>query len=282
MRDGSEGPVYEVVEGWGPLPEGWELGMTIGVSMDSRGRVYAFCRGTHPVVVFDRDGGVLDSWGDGIFTTPHHIHIDGRDGVWLTDSGDHTVRKFTVEGELLHTLGVKDVPGEEGAPFNRPADTFVLPSGEFYVADGYVNSRVHKYSADYELEFSWGRPGDGPGEFEIPHGIWVEGDRVYVADRQNNRIQVFTLGGEYLEEWGGFLQPCNLFMAGGRIYVPELQGRVSILDGEGRLLARLGGERGHEPGEFFAPHSVYVDSNGDLYVAETLAGARLQKFVLRG
>ena len=275
MRDGSEGLVYEVVEGW-------ELGMAIGVVMDSRGRVYVFCRGTHPVVIFDRDGDVLDSWGDGVFTTPHYIEIDRHDHVWCTDSGDHTVRKFTVEGELLHTLGVKDVPGEEGAPFNRPADTFVLPSGEFYVADGYVNSRVHKYSADCELEFSWGGPGDGPGEFEIPHGIWVEGDRVYVADRQNNRIQVFTLGGEYLEEWGGFLQPCNLFMAGGRIYVPELQGRVSILDGEGKLLARLGGERGHEPGEFYAPHSVYVDSNGDLYVAETLDGSRLQKFVLRG
>ena len=144
-----------------------------------------------------------------------------------------------------------------------------------------MNSRVHKYSADCELEFSWGGPGDGPGEFEIPHGIRVEGGRVYVADRQNNRIQIFTLGGEYLEEWGGFLQPCNLFMAGGRIYVPELQGRVSILDGEGGLLTRLGGERGHGPGEFFAPHSAYVDSNGDLYVAETLAGARVQKFVLR-
>jgi DNA-binding beta-propeller fold protein YncE len=281
MRNGSEGLVYDVVEGWGPLPEGWELGMALAVDMDSRGRVYVFCRGTHPVVVFDRDGGVLDSWGDGVFTTPHYIEIDRHDHVWCTDSGDHTVRKFTAEGELLLTLGVKDVPGEEGAPFNRPTGTFLLPSGEFYVADGYVNSRVHKYSADCRLEFSWGGPGDGPGEFEIPHGVWVEGDRVYVADRQNNRIQVFTLGGEYLEEWGDLLQPCNIYFAGGRFYVPELQGRVSILDGDGGLLTRLGGERGHKPGEFYAPHGVYVDSNGDLYVAETLAGARVQKFVRR-
>ena len=281
---GSVGPTFDVVEGWGGVPEGWELTMVPGVAVDSKDRVYVFCRGTHPVVVFNREGRFLRSWGDGVFTTPHFIHIDRGDNVWLVDSGDHTVRKYTTEGEHMLTMGEEGVPGEEGEPFNRPADIYITESGEAYVADGYGNSRVHKYSRDGEHLFSWGVSGDGPGEFNLPHGVWVEEDegRVWVADRQNGRLQIFTLDGEYVDEWGGFLQPCNVYMDGEkRVYVPELQARMTVLSQEGEILTRWGGERSHAPGEFFAPHDACVDSHGDLYVGESLAGARVQKFALR-
>jgi len=279
VRFGSDDLSYEVVEGWGELPKKWEFGHVIGVAGDSQDRVYVFNRGEHPVVVFDRDGRFLRSWGEGVFGNPHGIYIDGGGLVYCTDSGDHTVRKFTADGELLRTWGTKDEPREE-KPFNRPTDVAIAPSGEMYVSDGYGNSRVHKYSPEGELLLSWGEPGDGPGQFEIPHDVWVHGDgRVIVSDRQNDRIQIFTPDGEYLEEWTGFTRPCAVFIDGEeRVYVPELMGRMSIVDIDGELLARWGGERSHEPGLFYAPHAAWVDSHGDLYVGETLDGKRIQKF----
>ena len=281
VRFGSEELSYEVVEGWGVLPEGWEFGHVIGVAGDSRDRVYVFNRGEYPVVVFDRDGECLRSWGEGVFKNPHGIYIDAEDRVYCTDSGDHTVRKFTADGELLRTWGTKDEPGGEGEPFNRPTDVAIAPSGEMYVSDGYGNSKVHKYSRDGELFLSWGEPGDGPGQFEIPHDVWVHKDgRVFVADRQNHRIQIFNPGGELLDIWTGFKQPCSVYIdPEDRVYVPELQARMSILDIEGNVLARWGGEKSTEPGMFIAPHASAVDSHGDLYIGETLAGSRIQKFV---
>lgn len=282
MGNGASELRYEVVEGWGRLPEGWVYTQVPGVAVDSRNRVFVFCRGEHPVIIFDREGNFQGSWGEGTFTTPHGIFIDANDDVFCIDSGDHTVRKFTGEGELLMTLGRKDKSGEDGEPFNRPTGAAVSASGELYVTDGYGNSSVHKFSPDGELLLSWGEPGDGPGQFDVPHDVWVANDDlVYVADRQNNRVQIFTSHGEYVEEWTGFRQPCTVFIdVEERIYVPELQSRMSVLDTEGRLLARWGGEKTHEPGLFVAPHCAWADVHGGLYVGEALQGQRIQKFEL--
>ncbi len=273
--------VYEVVEDWGALPEGWEFTQVPGVAVDSRDRVYVFCRGEHPVIVFDRDGRLLNSWGEGFFRTPHGIYIDGEDYVWCVDSEDHTVRKFTAEGELLLTIGKVDMPGEEGEPFNRPTDVAVSPGGDILVTDGYGNSRVHRFSPDGELLLSWGEKGVGPGQFDVPHGVWVTDDRlVYVVDRQNNRIQIFDEEGGYLDEWTGLLLPCTIYMdSKDRVYVSELRSRMSVLDREGRVLARWGGMSSDAPGQFVAPHCAWTDSHGGLYVGESLAGKRIQKFV---
>ena len=273
---------YEVAEGWGELPEGWTFTQVAGVAVDSQDRVYVFNRGEHPVIVFDRDGRFLNSWGEGIFKTPHGIYMGRDDRIYLADTGNHTVRKFTTDGKLLMTLGTKDRPGEKGAPFNRPTDVALSPSGELFVSDGYGNSRVHRYSPEGRLLLSWGEPGDGIGQFDLPHGIFVDRqDRVYVADRQNHRIQIFTSQGEFIAQWTGFRQPCTLFIdRDDNVYVPELQHRISILNMSGELLARWDEKPNHAPGRFVAPHTACTDSHGDLYVGEVLEGQRIQKFLV--
>lgn len=272
---------YEVNEGWGELPEGWSFTQVAGVAVDSRDRVFVFNRSPHPVIVLDRYGGFLTSWGEGVFKRPHGIYIGHDNRVYCADDGDHTVRKFTLDGKLLLVLGTEDLPGEDGRPFNRPTNVALSPSGEIYVSDGYSNARIHKFSPDGTLLLSWGEHGEGPGQFNIPHGVWVDGDnRVYVADRQNNRIQIFTSQGEYLTQWTGFLRPCSIFIdTENNVYIPELHARMSILSVDGELVARWGGERSDAPGQFIAPHCACTDSRGDLYIGETLKGQRIQKFV---
>ena len=279
MRFGSNEIGFEVVKGWGKLPEEWSFGHVIGVAVDDRDNVYVLNRGEHPVIIFGREGNFLDSWGEGEMTAPHGLHIEG-DIAYIADYREHTVCKYTLDGRLLHTWGTKGVPGADGEPFNRPTDVDVAPNGDIYISDGYENARVHKYSADDELLFSWGSHGNGPGEFDISHDVCVASDgRVFVADRQNHRIQIFTPFGEYITEWGGFKQPCSITMdKDGYVYVTELQQRFSILNPEGELVARWGGEKSLEPGLFMNPHCACIDSHGDLYVGETLEGSRIQKF----
>ena len=273
-------PVYEVVKGWGRLPDGWTFTQVAGVAVDSRDRVYVLCRGEHPIIVFGADGEFVESWGEGVFGRAHGAYIDGEDNFYCVDDGDHTVRKFSRNGELVFTLGTEDRPAEPGKPFNRPTDVALAPNGDLYISDGYANSRVHRYSRYGELIQSWGEPGTGPGQFNLPHGVWVKGDRVYVADRQNGRIQVFTLGGGYVEEWPGLARPCDIYIyRRGLVYVAELTSRVSILNLKGEVLARMGGEKIFAPGQFVAPHCLWKDSRGCLYVGEVLEGQRIQKFV---
>ena len=275
---------YEVAEGWGELPEGWKFTQVAGIAVDSQDRVYVFNRSEHPMIIFDRDGKFITSWGEGIFNNAHGIHMEADEYVYLADSGDHTVRKLTLDGKLIMTLGTKDQPGEDGAPFNKPTDVSVSSSGEIYISDGYGNFRAHKYSADGELLLSWGVQGDEIGQFALPHGIFVDrNDRVYVADRENHRIQIFTPQAEFITQWPDFREhkPCTLFIDSDDIvYVPELDQGMSILNIDGELLTRWGrDEKTDKPGYFFAAHTACTDSHGDLYVGEVLEGQRIQKFV---
>jgi len=281
MSIGGGEPRFEVVEGWGQLPEGWVFKQVAGVAVDSKDRVYALNRGEHPVIVFDREGRFLRSWGEGVFENAHGVFIDKDDHIFCVDNGDHTVRKFTLEGELLYTLGTEGEAAQDNEPFNRPTDAAISPSGDLYISDGYGNTRVHRYSPEGEHILSWGEPGEGPGQFNLPHGVWIDHkDRVYVADRQNYRVQIFTPEGEYLDEWGDLLRPCDVFIdPENRVYIPELEARMSILSLDGEVLARWG-EKSEAPGQFIAPHCAWVDSKGDLYVGEVLEGQRLQKFRL--
>lgn len=275
---------YEVAEGWGELPESWVFTQVAGVAADSQDRVYVFNRGKHPVIIFDRDGKFLNSWGEGVFKTPHGIYIGPDDHIYLADCGNHTVRKFTSDGKLLMTLGTEDQPGTNGSPFNRPTGVALSRSGEIYVSDGYGNRKVHEYSPDGKLLLSWGEEGKGIGQFALPHGVFVDRqDRVYVADRENHRIQIFTPQAEFITQWTDFREhkPCTAFIDHDDIvYVPELHQRMSILNLDGEVLARWGkDEPTHDPGQFFAAHTACTDSRGDLYVGEVLEGQRIQKFV---
>ena len=204
---GSGEYTYQVSgEDWGTLPDGWTYKEATAVAVDARDNVYVFNRGNHPVIVFDRDGKFLRSWGEGIFTNPHGVAVGPDDTVFCVDASDHTVRKYTTEGKLLMTIGTegKGAPPMSGDPFSLPTHVAVDPrNGDLYVADGYSNARVHKYTPDGRLLFSWGESGTNPGQFNVVHNIATDLDGwLYVADRENRRIQVFDPNGKYETQWG--------------------------------------------------------------------------------
>src|SRR5438552_17792805 len=279
---------YEVIEGWGKLPDGWTFREVAAVALDKKNQIYAFTRGQHPIIVFDRDGNFLRSWGEGTFKRAHGAAMGPDETIYLTDDGDHTVRKCTLDGKVLFTLGVpgKPAPYQSGEPFNRCTHVAFSPKGEIYVSDGYGNSRVHKYSPGGKLLFSWGEPGCDPGQFNIVHNICTDKDGwVYVADRENHRVQVFDGNGKYETQWNNMHRPSGLFMERGphpRFYVGEIGGgmavnqdmpnigpRISIHSPKGEMLARLGNRpAGLERGQFISPHGLAVDSRGDIYVGE--------------
>lgn len=274
---------YKVQENWWTLPDGWEFGWIPAVAVDSQDRVYVYSRSEHPMVVFDKDGNFLTSWGDDILKDAHGIFIDADDNIYCVERETHVMHKFTTDGELQMTIGTMDKPGAEGEPFNLPTDFALGPDGEMYISDGYGNARIHKYSPDGELIKSWGKPGRGPGEFDLPHCVRVDPrNRVMVADRENNRIQFFTLDGEYIEEWTDLLQPDTIYIdEDDLVYIAELEQRVSIMTLDGEIVSQWSSERGSTiPGEFLAcPHGIWLDSQGDIYVGEVQADARLQKYI---
>lgn len=278
---GSGEFTYRVVEGWGKLPNGWNFKQVAGVVVDSNDNVYVYNRSEHHVIVFDSNGNFLYSWGENMFASAHGLWIDNNDYLYFADHQSHTIKKCTLDGKLLMTLGTENVKGDIGEPFRSPTGVSIAPSGDIFVSDGYDNARVHRFSPQGEHILSWGEKGDGEGQFAVPHGIFVHRDGiVYVADRENHRIQLFTLDGEFITQWkSDFNMPCTLYIDKDDIvYVPELRHRISILDINGNLLTRWGGVESHEIGQFVAPHTAWTDSKGDLYVGEVLEGQRIQKF----
>ena len=293
---------YSVVEGWEQLPSGYVHRDVAGVAVDGDDRVYLICRGDHPIIAYDQKGNFIRSWGEGQFTYRTHGITVAPDGtLFCTDDGNHTIRRFTPEGKLLLTLGIMNTPSDTGydgkdymtitkpaGPFNRPTNIAVGPRGHLYVSDGYGNCRVHRFSPSGVLERSWGVPGTGPGQFYLPHGIAVAADgRVFVCDRESDRIQIFSPDGEYLAEWTDTQRPTHLVFDGeGRAYVSELwwhpgdisrrhgptreakPARLSVFDREGRVIARWGTPDATAAGSFAAPHGLAVDSRGDIYVSE--------------
>ena len=318
MAIGHHKMEYEVLQGWEQLPEGWSFVEVAGVAVDSRDRVYVFNRGEHPVIVFDKEGQFLNAWGEDIFTNAHGIYIDENDHLFCADHFDHTVRKLTTDGELLMTLGESENPADTGfkidhspvcrsaGPFNMVTSAAVGPDGDLFVSDGYGNARVHRFSAGGELKASWGEPGSGPGQFNLPHGIVVDrSGRVFVADRENSRIQIFSSEGELLNIWDWVNRPDDLFLdEQENLYIAELGwafmpsrpllhfklmtmppighdpvARVTICDLDGNIQARFGGSNPILPGNFIAPHGIWADSRGDIYVGEVVkASGAIERF----
>jgi len=267
-------------------------------AVDSKGNIFAMTG--EPITVFDPKGKYLYSFGKGLIAGCHGIFIDKDDFVYIADSGDHVVMKFTHDGKLLMTLGNRGVHSDSGAvngnfktikrgagPFYAPSKVSVSPKGEIFVCDGYGNSRVHRFSADGKLLKSWGEPGGEPGQFRIPHGVGVDGDNlVYVADRENSRVQVFDVDGNVKAVWEHINRPDGLCVANGLVYVAELGYRtyvdnvlftpwegspwsqVAVFDLKGREQARFGGPEGHIAGNMYAAHSINVDRQGNIYVGE--------------
>jgi len=295
---------YQVVDNWAKRPKCWPFTDVAGIGVDSKDRVYVFTRSPHPVMVFDKEGNFIRSWGEGIFTRPHGVFIDSEDSIWCTDDMDHTVRKFDTNGNLLLTIGTPGVHSDTGydgrdirsikragPPFNRPTKAIMTSSGELYVTDGYGNARVHKFSQDGKLLFSWGEPGSGPGQFVLPHCVVVdEQGKVYVADRENRRVQVFNTKGELITIWPNVKRPNDMVLVCDKyLFVAEGNHRISIWDLDGKLLIHWGGEEveSNDAGLFIAPHAIAVDSRGIVYVGEVCdtgagydRGSRaIQKFI---
>ena len=165
--------VYDVFRPWGLLPAGWTFGTISHVAVDSKDRVYFYQRKDPPVLVFDGAGNFLTGWGDGRLRDAHGIYVGRDDHVYVCNRDEHEVLKLTPEGRIVLTLGQRGRPSLQ-APFNHPADVALAPNGEIYVADGYGNSAIHRFSPEGQHLGSWGRPGAGPGQFTTPHGIWID------------------------------------------------------------------------------------------------------------
>ena len=275
---------FEVDEGWGRLPGDMRTGVVTGVVVDSQDRVY-LCQQQQdpPILVMDGDGNFLDSWGSGYVVEPHTMYIGPDDVIYLADRGAHVAMKLSVSGEVLLEVGNRGQPSDTGCfedegvvlraggPFNRPTRLSPSPSGDLYASDGYRNCRVHRFAADGQLITSWGRPGgDGPGAFYSPHCLWVDGDgRIYVCDRNNNRIQIFDSEGEFVTQWTNVQLPTDLHIGqDGLFYLAEresgdaVENLLTVRDGEGNILASWRTPRSHQ---------IWPDAHGDIYLVSGAA-----------
>ena len=272
---------YRQIDTWAQLPAGTKWGAMTAVDIDAQGSVYALQREPGQVMVFDANGKLLRSWGDGLFTQAHGLRVDRQGNVWVTDRGSHQVLKFTPDGKLLLALGKKGVAGDNTSvdALNGPSDLVFAPNGEIYVSDGEsTNARVVKYSRDGKFLKFWGTKGAGPGELNVPHSIAMDAQgRLYVANRSNKRIEVFDQEGRFLDQITSAGTPYGLFMTSDDVlYVVDgTQGNpdefLTIVDTKTRaILGEIHGLTG--------PHMVSVNASGDIYVAE-VRGLSVKKFV---
>lgn len=282
---GSGNFKYEKVPEWPKMPKYWEFGAASDGAVNSKGEIYIFSRGKHPLTIWTKEGDFISSWGEGTFSAnPHGIYIAPNDNVWLVDRDFHIATEYTPGGEALRTLGEKLAPSPsfQGLPFNMPSGLAISPSGELYVSDGYGGHRVHKFSADGELLLSWGKQGTGPGEFALLHNIWVdERERVLICDRENDRIQLFNSDGDFLEEWTDLSSPGDVWIHEDHIYCIEQgpHGGVSIWTLDGDVVSRWKIDEEPGKGSITDGHGITVDSEGSIYVTEIGNGERVSKFV---
>ena len=267
MTVATQRPTYAAVPGWGKLPDGWSFVEATAVGVDSKDNVYVYNRGAHPVIIFDRQGKFLRSWGEGMTSRAHGITIGPDDTVWLTDDGNHTIRQYTADGKLLLSIGDPDKPSPAhgGKPFNRPTHVALSPqTGDIYISDGYGNSRVHKYDPKGRLLLSWGEPGTDPGCFNIPHNIATDAEGlVYVADRENHRVQVFDAKGHYQYQINNLHRACALYVDRGERRA-DLRRRAALAPPgqRGRAEHRGPRERPHAQGRSPRPGRREVHGRG--------------------
>ena len=277
---------FERTEQWAALPPGESFVDVCAIRIDERDHVWVLSRGREPIMEFDRHGERLAAWGSEHFNgRPHGMQLADDGTMWCTDDEAHRILRFDRNGELLTTIESPDSPSATGfrpadsywtalasitqsaGPFNRPTGVTPGPDDRIYVADGYGNARIHVFDDTGSHLESWGEPGAEVGAFRLPHAITCHDDNLWVADRENSRIQAFAPDGVAVAEWIDLIRPTDICFADGVAYVPEFACRVSILDHEGTVLARLGPDAGCET-PFVAPHTVAVDRHGDLYVGE--------------
>jgi DNA-binding beta-propeller fold protein YncE len=288
---------FRYEHGWPNIPGDITLLECPGVGIDSKDNVFLLTRGKDPIVVFDKEGNFLNTFGKGLFSEnrTHGLYIAHDDSLLVADDGIHTIQKISSTGDKLMEIGERNKPKPiwGGEPFNRPTSAAINPSnGDIYVSDGYGNSRIHVYTGHGEYKFSWGSSGIDAGQFMRPHNIAVDkNSNIYVVDREAHRVQIFDEQGKFLRMWNNIHRPDSMVLWQDHIYIGELNGmaglddapgmghRVGIYDLGGNLVSRFGNtEEGDGPGQFFAPHGIAVDSDGSIYVSEvsyTIRGSRM-------
>jgi hypothetical protein len=297
---------YQVDSNWPQdRAPGGEWGAMSSVAIGPDGNVWTFNRGKIPVQVFTPGGKLVTSWGqDGLFKNPHTVRFDNAGNLWMVDTGTQTVRKFSLDGKVLLTIGTPNEPGADQTHMNQPNDVAVGSNGDIYVSDGYGNDRIVEFDKSGRFLRTWGKLGTGPGEFSQPHSIVLDSkDRVYVADRNNVRIQIFDSKGKFLTEWKNIITPWALAITkDDEIYVcgsspmlwseiPARQAALATppkdqlfmkLDTEGRLkqlwVIPKGENDQEKAGEVSWIHSIAVALDGTIYFGE-VQGKRPRKFV---
>jgi len=242
-------------------------------------------RPQHMLMIFDANGKLTDSWEqhNSLWASPHRVTIspyDPEKSVWLIDASGHQIIKFTNDGKkILLKLGEKGVKGDDKTHFNEPSDMAFMPNGDFYITDGYKNTRVVKFNKEGKYLMEWGKPGTGPSQFNTVHGIAIDAKRrLYVSDRENARIQVFDENGKLLDIWPNIPHPYFVYMSKDQyVWVGDgLTHKILKFDLNGKLLYSWG-TFGVVPGSLWGPHQLSVDNEGNLFVANA-QGNNVVKF----
>lgn len=300
------GITYQLVQGWPSLPAGFKLGNPTGIGIDTAQNIVIFHRagrewplfGSMPtslikektILILERKTGqLLNSWGDNLFVMPHGLTVDHQNNIWVTDVGAHQVFKFSHEGQLLMKLGEAGKPGKDTLHFNQPTDVAVAPDGSFYVSDGYGNSRVMKFNAAGQPLFEWGKQGEGPGQFDIPHSITLNQEgKLLVADRENSRIQVFDSTGKFITSYdnskGGKVYAVAYDTVGKQLvatdyitnYITPKGSDILLFDSTGKSQHHWGRSGGYQ-GPVTRLHDIAVDQEGNIFVCDILKN-RIQQF----
>jgi DNA-binding beta-propeller fold protein YncE len=298
---------YEVDPDWPRRPDSMPWGRTPGVAVDGKDQVWVFTRADPPVQVYTADGKFVRAWGEGMIGRnasgigSHHIQIDSRGMIWLADVRDHVVLQATPEGKILRTLGTRGEPGCDETHLDRPTDMAVTPDGQVFVSDGYGNARIVHFDAEGRFVKAWGKLGTGPGEFSLPHAIALDSQgRLYVADRNNARVQVFDQTGKFLDQWQNLIVPWGFWVTpddqicvcgsspmpwretDGSLGCPPKDQLFMKFDTSGRVLelwtVPKGSDGEEKPGELNWVHGIALDSKGNIYATDII-GSRVQKFV---
>ena len=318
---GSGADTYEAIHDWGELPPRIKWGNTHGVVEDSQGNIYvhhtvhATSDSADTMVVFDRHGKFVRSWGGDFKGVAHGLHIrkEGRDEfLYLTVNASNpkmtpqpalqaVLVKMTTKGEIVWKIsGPPDIdaykPGADGTPKRyNPTNVAIAPNGDLYIGDGYGSYYVNQYNSKAEYIRTFGGNGSEPGKLKEPHGIWVDTREtrpvLVVADRRNNRLQRFTLDGAHIDFVQGFRLPCHFDERKGTVVIPDLHGRVTLIDKRNQVIEHLGDSNAPEwnnplrtqprtafiPGQFICPHGACFDHDGNIFVVEWVEVGRVTK-----
>lgn len=300
---------YVLEKDWLKLPGNYKLGNPTGIGIDTNQNIFIFHRGGRKwpligsmpdtyisdktILEIDRNTGkVIHSWGNNLFIMPHGLTVDKNDNVWVTDVGLHQVYEFSHEGKLLMKLGEAKVSGDDKSHFNKPTDVAVARDGSFYVSDGYGNSRVIKFSPAGKYLFEWGKKGKKEGDFNLPHAITLDDrENVYIADRENNRVEVFDSTGKFIKQWTdkdfgrigsvAYNEKQKNFVAvddATSFFKMKHNGSDIILfDTAGNFIEKFGKNDFKMQNIKCWYHDVVVDDEGNIYVGDIL-GNSVQKF----